>query len=276
MTIPEYPSDVTVVDVTPAIAAEWLARNDHNRNLREWTAQTYATDMANGDWRWTGETIKFAADGTLIDGQHRLRGVIIADVTVPMLVVGGLKHEAQEDVDRGLPRKFSDVLQLRGEISSAALAALIRRVHGWNAGQRKSIGNAGGGHYTVAQMLRTLDAHPELRDIVRDAHRVANHCDLPGSVVGIAWWVFDQIDSEDAAFFFERLADGQAGVKGDPIYELRRMLHNLMKNVRGERSQSYLLAVTIKAWNAYRRGDQVGVLRWLPGGAKPEAFPEPE
>ena len=47
------------------------------------------------------------------------------------------------------------------------------------------------------------------------------------------------------------------------------------KNVRGERSQTYLLAITLKAWNAYRQGETVGLYRWRPGGAKPEAFPEP-
>ena len=48
------------------------------------------------------------------------------------------------------------------------------------------------------------------------------------------------------------------------------------KTVRGQRSETYLTAILIKAWNAYRSGEEVGVLRFRPGGAHPEKFPEPE
>ena len=263
---------VEVIDVTPDLASLWLTKNHKNRNLREKTAQLYAEDMIAGDWRWTGESIKFAHDGSLIDGQHRLRAVELAGITVPMLVVRGLAPEAQEDVDRGVPRKFYDVLALRGEVSASSLAAIVRRVHGWQKGLRKNLdtGNAA----TVAQMLRTLEAHPELRDVTKRANQIAANSDLPSSLVGLCIWVFDQIDPDDCEFFFDRLVDGQSLTKGDPIYELRRTLQGT-KDVRGERSQTFLLAITIKAWNAYRNGDTVGLYRWRPGGSKPEGFPEP-
>lgn len=266
-------TDIERVDVTPEQAQQWLALNRHNRSLRERQADLYAMDMASGDWRWTGETIKFANDGSLIDGQHRLRAVVIADVTVPFLVVRGLEAVAQEDVDRGLPRKFYDVLRLRGEVNASLLSALVRRVNAWEKGYRRDISKAPA---TAAQMLRTLEAHPDLRDFAREAHRISEGTDLSGSLISFAWWTTAQIDEEDAAFFFERFADGQNLIKGDPIYELRRALRLLVENVRGQRSQAHKLAITFKAWNAYRRGDTVGQLRWRAGGASPEKFPEPE
>lgn len=265
-------TDVEQVNVTPDIAQQWLALNRHNRSLRERQAALYAIDMQNGDWRWTGETIKFAADGSLLDGQHRLRAVVIADVTLPFLIVRGLDAEAQEDVDRGLPRKFYDVLKLRGEINSAELAALVRRVTAWENGYRRGLSR---GAFTVAQMIRTLEAHPELRDFTRDGKRIAFGSDLTASIVAFAWWITARLDEEDAAFFFERFADGQSLVKGDPIYELRKAIRLMKENFRGSHSETYRLAVVFKAWNAYRDGETVGQLRWRAGGAKPEAFPEP-
>lgn len=265
-------SMIEEVLVTPAVAEAWLAKNSRNRNLRESHARSYAEDMAAGDWRWTGETIKFSATGELLDGQHRLRGVVIAGVPIRFLVVRGLDQEAQEDIDHGIPRKFHDVLTLRGEINASALAAIVRRVHAWNEGKRRNI-NTGGGH-TTAQMLRTLEKHPELRDVAARANAFARHCDLPASVLGLSLWLFDGIDPDDSEFFFDRLCDGQGMLKGDPVYELRRTLET-RRTARGERSQTYLLAVTIKAWNAYRNGDTVGLYRWRPGGSKPEQFPEP-
>lgn len=266
-------TDVERVDVTPELAQQWLALNRHNRALRERQADLYATDMSNGDWRWTGETIKFATDGSLIDGQHRLRAVIIADVTVPFLVVRGLNAAVQEDVDRGLPRKFYDVLRLRGEVNAAVLGALVRQVHAWDMGRRRDLNKAPA---TAAQLLRTLDSHPELRDFARESHHVAEASDLPASIISFAWWVTAQIDEEDAAFFFERFADGQNLINGDPIYELRKSLRLLAENVRGTRSRTHQLAIVFKAWNFYRRGESVGQLKWRAGGAKPERFPEPE
>jgi hypothetical protein len=34
-------------------------------------------------------------------------------------------------------------------------------------------------------------------------------------------------------------------------------------------------ALFIKAWNAYREGREVSLLKWNPGGARPEEFPVP-
>jgi hypothetical protein len=264
-----------VVMVTPEIAAEWLTHNTHNRRIRRSAVDGYAMDMENGDWRWTGEPVRFAKDGRLLDGQHRLLAIVEADVTLPLLVISGLEPEAQEDIDAGVPRKFADVLELRGELNASSLAALVRKVHAWKRGRRQ-IDTGRSRAVTPAALSRTLEAHPELREIVTLAHTAQARIDLPPSLVGLAWWLFDGIDSDDAAFFFSRLADGQNLMAGNPIYELRKVIAANRSNTRGMRNdQRYLLALTIKAWNAYRNGDDVGVLRWRSGGAKPEAFPEP-
>ncbi len=265
--------EVELVKITPELAREWLGYNTHNRRLRDRVVKAYATDMGNGDWRWNGESIKFAHDGTLLDGQHRLAAVAEADVTVPMLVVRGLPAETQETMDGGAKRKFGDVLQLRGETSSVTLAAVVRLVTLWEAGVRRS-----GGNFTPtnAQLLQTLERYPWLRDVARECRTIGGGCDMPGSVIGLCWWLFAQLPdaAEDAEYFLARLGDGQGLVKGDPIYELRRTAKDA-RSVRGERSVTYLIAITIKAWNAYRDGNQVGLLRYRPGGANPERFPEP-
>jgi len=264
--------DVEVTSVTPELAAEWLLANTHNRSLRQRVILAYAADMTSGHWQWNGESVKFAQDGTLLDGQHRLAAIVESGVTLPLLVVRGLPNETQDTVDGGTKRKFSDVLKLRGEKSQNLLAAIIRRVTLWEMGIRKS----GSSPYapTNAEMLQTLEKYPDLRDVAGWAHLVTMQCSIPGSVLGLCMWLFAQIDTEDTSYFFERLRDGQALVKGDPIYELRRTAENTT-TIRGQRSETFLLAITIKAWNAYRGGAQVGLLTYRPGGAKPEKFPEP-
>ncbi len=263
---------VELVNVTPDIAAEYLTHNTHNRNTRERQIKLYATDMTAGDWSFTGAAITFSATGELLDGQHRLHAVILANVTIPLLVIRGLYRDAQDDTDGGIPRKFYDVLALRGEANASHLAALTRRVASWEAGNYRNVSSYPATH---SQLLRTLEAHPELPGIIQPSRTAAAGCGLPASVVAIAMWVFSNIDDEDARFFFDRLGDGQNLAKGDPIFELRRTVANTT-GVKGERNQTYLLAITIKAWNAFRAGETVGLYRWKPGGAKPEAFPEPK
>jgi hypothetical protein len=244
--------------------------------VRQRVVLAYAADMAAGDWRWNGESIKFAADETLLDGQHRLAAIAESGCTVPMLVVRGLKNDAQETVDGGAKRKFSDVLKLRGEHVPLVLAAIIRRVGMWDDGKRWMQGT---GTYapTNAQMLQVLDKYPWLRDLAQPAQNVAVHCGMPASIIGFGWWLFSMLKDDisgDVEFFFERLGDGQGLVRGDPIYELRRAVEN-SRSVRGQRSERYLTAIMIKAWNAYRDGVKVGLLTFRPGGEKPERFPLP-
>lgn len=270
--MPASKMDVKLVTVTPALAHEWLGYNTHNRKMRLRTVAAYAADMAGGNWQWNGETVKFSVDGTLLDGQHRLAGIVEAGVEVPLLVVRGLPNETQDTVDGGVKRKFADVLHLRGERYPNTLAAVARRVTIWEAGGRRT-----GGNYapTNAQMFQTLEKYPGLRETARLAEQVGRGCALPASILGLGWWLFSQLSTEDAAFFFARLGDGQSLIKGDPIYELRKAAE-ASKTVRGERSETYLTAILIKAWNAYRSGEDVGVLRFRPGGAHPEKFPKPE
>lgn len=269
--------DIELAEVTPELAREWLGFNTHNRNIRMRTVLAYAADMTSGDWQWNGDSIKFAADGTLLDGQHRLAAIAEAGIAVTMLVVRGLKNDTQETIDGGIKRRFADVLKLRGEVHANLLAAITRRVTIWNSTAAASTGDAKLA-VTNAQMLQTLERYPWLRDITQPTALVAMHCSIPGSIIGFCWWLFGTIEGEevqgDIDFFFSRLSDFQGLVKGDPIYELRRAAEN-SKTVRGQRSERYLTAITIKAWNAYRDGTKIALLTFRPGGEKPERFPVP-
>jgi hypothetical protein len=275
------PITVSLEWITAAMAGEYLNHNTHNRNLKK-NLHGYARDMVEGDWTFTGAPITFSWDGLLLDGQNRLHAIIEANevkpgISIPTLVVRGLFREAQDDIDRNVPRKFGDVLKLRGEEYPPQLAALTRIVGAWLRGHRKSVLNSGGdGAPTDAELLRVLEQHPELRTYANHASaNIGKAVAVPGSIIGFTWWLFDQIDSDDASHFFSRLADDTGHHKGEPIYELRRTLLTVNANARAERSRLWLLVIIIKAWNAYRDGETVSLYRWRPGGANPEKFPEP-
>lgn len=77
----------SVIKVTPILAKAWLEQNKSNRSLRPQRVNQYARDMKAGKWNLTGQGITFAEDGSLLDGQHRLNAIVVANVSVYMLVV---------------------------------------------------------------------------------------------------------------------------------------------------------------------------------------------
>lgn len=277
----------TVVDITPDIAKKWLAQNTHNRNLRERVVNGYAADMRDGNWVEDGQSIRFAkgdvvlldkppiTGGALLDGQHRLSAIVKADVAVRMLVVSNLLDSTQETMDTGAKRSLGDVLKLRGEERYVPLAAVLLRVYLWDVeGQRRSM-KADRARPTHRQLLQFLEERPELRRSAEIGSRVRNSVPLSSSSAGLCHWLFSRIDQSDSAFFFARLVDHAGLVPGDPIYALRRVIENFAKD-KGRVGEEHLTALAIKAWNAYREGRQVQLLTYKPGGASPEAYPEPK
>lgn len=279
--------NIELVDITPELAAEWIARNTHNRPLRQRLVARYARDMTAGRWRWNGEPFRWASEDWLIDGQHRLHAIVRAETTVTMLVINNLPREAQETIDTGASRTFADTLALRDEAHAKATAALVRKIASWEQGTRRSFDKGRAGlEFSISELSEVLESHPEIRHIAGESNRLASKSGLSPSLVGLAWWIFSTLPdnpkheleaptTQDVSTFFERLHDGQ-GWEGEPTFQLRKTLHNMEKRFKGVMSQTLLLALVIKAWNDYRVGrSNVTMYRWRMGGADPEKFPEP-
>ncbi|WP_326768602.1 hypothetical protein OG978_32425 [Streptomyces sp. NBC_01591] len=285
--VPSTPLDgplYNVVDITPALAKEWLAQNTRNRNLRERVVTSYATDMRDGNWVEDGQSIKFSKGDivlldnplitgkALLDGQHRLSAIAESGMTIRMLVVSNLPDTTQETMDTGAKRSLGDVLKLRGESHYVPLAAVLVRVHMWQEGARKSMRGA---RPTHRQLLSLLEEHPEIRRSAEIGSRARNANRLSASTAGLCHWLFVQIDQGDCAFFFARLTDGAGLMIGDPIYALRRAAENAMTD-KARFREEHMTALVIKAWNAYREGRELQLLTYKAGGARPEPYPEPK
>jgi hypothetical protein len=129
----------TWVDVTPALAADWLKNNICNRKLRKAVVANYARQMKRGEWLPIAQDISFDTRHRLINGQHRLTAVIESGVTIRVLVTTGVPERiANSEVkpmdlmDTGLPRSLADQLQIQHNIQAgAALAAIVRAIIAW-------------------------------------------------------------------------------------------------------------------------------------------------
>lgn len=267
-------------------AEELLGVNVHNRNTRDRRVSNYARDMLSDNWLETGDTIKFAKDGSLLDGQHRLLALLRAttdgvqieddeilgpdpDLAIWFTIARGLDKKSQEVMDSGATRSLADALHLRGEVNTMRLAAILLKVSAWNAGHRRTIAKQD--LATRQTLLELFDSDPEgFRYLTTQVGREYPRIPLPPSVLGLVHYVFEEIDTDDADEFFARLLDGAELAHDHPIYVLRERLRDLKNEPVAK-----ILAMVIKAWNAFRLDEQIQVLGFKMGGKSPETFPDP-
>jgi hypothetical protein len=118
--------------VTPEIARKWLGNNVRNRTVSEDVVRAYARDMVNGEWVYTHQGLAFNDKDELIDGQHRLHAVILANIEVRMMVTFGLPSEIEgremttmDAVDRGRTRSVADQLKIQHGLKNGSVIASI-------------------------------------------------------------------------------------------------------------------------------------------------------
>lgn len=118
------------IDVDPGLAAHWLQNNFVNRPLSQDVVDSYARDMANGQWVQTHQGVAFNDKDHLIDGQHRLHGIIKSGVTVRMMVTFGLPSKIKgkemttmDAVDRGKQRSVADQLKIQHGMRNGSVIA---------------------------------------------------------------------------------------------------------------------------------------------------------
>lgn len=262
----------TVETVTPAIAEEWLGKNDSNRNLRLRIVASYARDMVAGNWRLSGEAIKFSRTGRLQDGQHRLHAVIQADATVQFLVVRGLAENIRDVLDSGTARTVGDALRMRGETAYSSLAAAARLAFLYTSGQPIDGGVVRATHVEV---LTFIESNADLRPAVDLACGWRKHVDVPASVLSLAIWRLSQIDPDETYLFFSQLAEKTGFRSGDPALALNNRLTDIRRAGRYAARSDYL-SLIFRAWNYFRSRKPVQMLPLKTRSGSSIEIPEPK
>jgi hypothetical protein len=245
-----------VVNVTPELAKQWLLLNKHNRKLKQIKIGHYARDMREGNWRFTGEAIKFNKLGDLVDGQNRLHAVIDSGATVPMLVVTGLDENAQEAMDSGAIRSAGDALAFRGHGYTNVLASTARIHYLWANGMIKHcMSNPGSEQYpTTSQVVAYVEDHPRLAQAAQAAGMNARLLWLPTSSIGVSFYEFALIDPDDTVEFFDRIKELRTEGKGDPVSTLVKRCREMRDRRERVRPATGLFMI-MRAWNAVRSGE---------------------
>lgn len=259
------------VSITPKYAQEILdkmeaacaAGKSVNRNVRQHRVDRYARDMEAGNWVENGESIKLDQEGVLKDGQHRLRAVVKSGCTIPMYFATVADDRAFSTIDTGMGRSDAFVLSVEGIKNGRTVAAvttiLWRNEEGLSPLDRAVCPS-------VKEKIELLAKYPEIQDAIRELKSFEDGT-LPNSSVFIAVRVmtWENPKSQD---FFKKLLGGEGLTKSSPAAALRTFL------IRAKRSRmsmhpGIILALTVKAWNAFSSGEKIGTLKFM----EKEKFP---
>lgn len=265
---------ITVVQVTPEQAAAWLVAHDNYRKLRSVRAERYGADMADDNWRLTGDAIRFV-NGELADGQHRLSGCVERGVPFWTVLVE-IEPSAIPMIDKGFARTNSDELARLGVENAQLAAALAMNVLALRAGRI-----ADKSHFQQVTPSSAVErfVHDNLDCVTECAaigKKVYKDTRLRPAACGALAFVLLEHDPDNARQFFDSLATGANLDVDDPIFVLRRWITN-KTYLKVRYSEEEFFGVAIKAWNAWRRGEGVKVLRFAPTGkgASRDKLPEP-
>lgn len=258
--------ELSVEEITPQIAEEWLKHNTRNRKISDRLVLTYAETMLEGEWRLNGEPIIFDRNGKLQSGQHRLLAILESGVTIRSVVVRGAEPEAIYSLESGRRRRLTDVLTLKGETNVGALSGALSWTWRWE----NHLMDRGGEVPTHTHQLRVLEKNPALREALSQGGRVHSTMGVSTALMSAVYYQLSLINLEDADYFWEQITTGEGLSSEDPAFVWRRWV---MKSRHKDKrpSSATLAAVTVKAWNAFRTHEHPRALVWRSNESFPEA-----
>jgi hypothetical protein len=252
--------------VTPEIAKRWLDDyNKKNRRQNRRHVDMIVRQISGGYWMLTTDALAFDWDGALLNGQHRLKGLVETGSTEPFVVIRGMDPESFNIIDGGRKREASDLLDRLGSyVNTTALGSALRAIMFYR--ERGHFGNPGIS-YSNAEVVRHLEDEVGIEYAVQRSKSLRQHGlkSTPPAVVAALYHIFSECSPDDVDPFMEKWATGLGITReNDPVYALRRRLDD-----PAIKSKNVKAALAIKAWNYYREGKSVTKMQI------PEEFPKP-
>ena len=255
LTTPEGAPSVVLV-FSPELAHEVLEkRNDNNRKHRPTKIKRFASDMTDGFWMLTGDTIKFGSNGDLLDGQNRLRACVASGVPMKTHVVFGIDPVAFKYLDSGTVRTGGDTFKVAG-VPNAEIAGKASR---WlmifdtpDMNRAISIANA-----ELFEHYQKRINKDQLQHAIGEAKKVSRM--IPTGTLAAMLYLFERRDAKLAKIFAHDLEKETRGGR-----TLLVRLRNLRKETAGRVNEKIVTAFTVMMWNSYRKGTllRASQLKW--------------
>lgn len=256
---------IDTVYVTPSMAKKWIEENNtKNRPINRAQVDRLVNFMKDGAWHFDGAPIRFDKFGNLLDGQHRLTACIEADYPFTAVVVRGLEPESFFFMDQNKPRTASDNLSILGKTSTTLLAA----AGNWVLRYKTKKGQLN----RRVEKMDVVDFCAQTPKLETCAAWVCGKkVFMSKSLLAAMYFIFREIDDDQALDFMNQIVTGANLAEGSPALTFR---NRVIAESTGRKTPDYtsIFAYSIYAWNAWRKGKQLKVLRWNEGDDFPTAI----
>lgn len=241
----------SLIEVTPAMAEKWLADHNHNnRPISATVVKRYADEMKSGHWMLTHQGPAFDVDHRLIDGQHRLAAVSLAQVDVPMYVTFGADPATFVVLDINYKRQAGHIIPGPYANVKAAAARLLTDPPRLGTTNR---------NFHNRDAVRIVAEHPHmdaaaaLADRVYKATRISRG--LHTALLTLA--LESPLVSGRVEEWAEGLISGAGLEKSDPRLVLRNRWALEAKYLNGGMGRQDAAYLIVRAWNAHVAGEQI-------------------
>jgi hypothetical protein len=255
--------NVALVTITPEMAEEMLKKNIGNRKINQANVNRIAADMATGNYKLNGETIKISPNGEILDGQHRLLAAVKSGITFRTYIVYNVERESIGTIDMGKGRSVDDSLNVMGcNIKQGIIPAMNFY---FNRGQKLTTAQAGCLWNTYEDKLNMIC------DVLVGSHHdyLLSQRDLRGFVIHLA--ISEKWSEDDLRVFVNGLKNKP---NRDTTYELSaynfrnwydRKVHGKLRNLKslGEKNKANVtLDALCTLAEGYTNGKLVRSFAW--------------
>ncbi len=254
--------------LTKKLADYLLSRNTSNRKMKMgWVAQL-ADMMLGGQWKPHCDNIMINSDGTLIDGQHRLRAFLEAYDTNPKIdiwidVKYNVPNDTAAELNTGVKRTIGDHLGVAGLPDGPTIASAITMIWRYDVFGPEGLGMRS--KFTTPSVQTTIKLVEDNPNIYEIKNKVTVAKDMiPVSVATALAVLFCRAaDVEFVYDFFNRVGTGEDIKAGYPSFALRKKVIQEMLRPNRRVSRKELVAWTVLAWNKYIKDKKMIKIQWV-------------
>lgn len=257
-----------VESVTPEKATLWLKKNEFNRYLQESLVDHYAQQIKDGEWFLNGESIIFSEAGSLLDGQHRLHGIVKAKRAAECIVVRGVDKKAMVSINTGRSRSVADHLKMQGVectnhlAAAASITYLSKFINGKYIDSKRRV--------TPQWAFKFLANNKSFLKILGEPQNAKNMRLFSNAIYYAMKYHFSRINSQKTEIFFEGIFSGVGLSETSPILAARRRLEEYgsvrKKGKKDQRAAIYILVTAFTLYIENKRAD-LSALRYRDGVA---------
>lgn len=242
--------------ITPAVAQRILDEcNARNRPVRRRQSDFLTAQMEEGRFVYNGESIVFATDRHLNNGQHRLIACVNSGVPIEVLLVFGVPPERFTTYDQQAVRGAADVLAIDSRTNCKCLAAALRHVANYEGGILGS--NTGrSGRKDNSFILDLAAKYPGIEESV---NKFVKFRWTTPSLAAALHYLMRRVDPASADAFFDVVDHGsevRERYGRSLVLHANHLREWLVRNAMGNRRvpDTVTANVFIKAWNGHRTG----------------------